>query len=253
MADFKNEYKAAMNDITPDKALVRNIKENIKKVLETQSSKSNLFFNFKTVFTAASLLITAGAVSAAAIFITSPFRSESPSDSGSRPYFDGSESKSDIYTSDNDTSYNLTVNPDDFFEGYFSACVPISQLYEIAENIDMLTFEYFKQYAYVIQENSIFTITFYCHYDETSDVFRISSDDSTYLYSPISEDYMVRACFYVDDDDSKPFSVQISKNRDKDKGAFDGKNGIDLVTSADKLQDYLDGNYEEPFNNMLVQ
>lgn len=247
MTDFKNEYKAAMNDITPDEALLDKIREDIKNKLDEPPSKKSIFLSFKPAFSAASLLIAVGAVTVAAILVMSPVNKGKVSDGSSNYYSNGTENDSDNYI----LADNVVRSVVTYSEDPFSMCVPLSRLSYIADNLEACKFDYFKQYASVIKENGAFSITFFCDSETTELIKMLYGENYTDVSGSMA--YMVRVYFYIDDDDSEPFSIQVSRNVDKDKGAFDGKKGIDLVTSADKLQDFLDGNYDEPFNNMTVQ
>lgn len=246
MTDFKNEYKAAMNDITPNEALLAKIKEDIKNKLDEPPPKKSIFLSFKPAFSAASLLIAVGAVTVAAILVMSPVNKGDVSDGNSSYYSNGTENDSDNYI----LADNVIRSVVTYSEEPFSMCVPLSRLSYIAENLKSCKFVDLKQYASVIKENGAFSITFFCDSESTGSIKMLYRENYT---ESNSMDYMVRVYFYIDDDGSEPFSIQVSRNVDKDKGAFDAKNGIDLVTSADKLQDFLDGNYDEPFNNMTVQ
>lgn len=68
MADFKKEYKAAMDSVTPDKELLEKLKENMKKELTAPQEKRSFFVMHKTALSAAALAVGVGiAVFAAAI------------------------------------------------------------------------------------------------------------------------------------------------------------------------------------------
>lgn len=247
MTDFKNEYKSAMNDITPDEDLLSKIKENIKKELDAPPSKKSIFLSFKPAFSAASFLIAAAAVTVAAILIMSPINKRDVSGGNSGYYSDITESEEDNYIMADSVVRSVVT----YSDKPFSMCVPLSWLSTIADNLESFKFDYYKQYASVIKENGAFSVTFFCDSETAQSIQMLYEENYNDLSN--SMDYMVRVYFYVNEDNAQPFSIQISRNLDKEKGAYDGKNGIDLVTSADKLQDYLDGNYEEPFNNMIVQ
>lgn len=88
MADFKKEYKAAMDSITPDKELLEKIKEDMKAELEAPQKKPSFFVMHKTALSAAALVLTLGITVFAAVMITGGVQNIT-SDSGSRADYNG--------------------------------------------------------------------------------------------------------------------------------------------------------------------
>lgn len=228
-----------MEDITPDGALLEKIGKNTEKRLESsEPRKKRVFSGCKLVFAAASLLLTAGIACGAAIFIASPaYKSAASGGDGADIVLSDFDGISRSVRSSDSESYVF------YTEEYYSS-IDLAMLYMLSERINDLTFNDFSAYeSNVLMKDSAYIITFFCNLSE--------DDTERFGENAASEDLMIRAYFYSDEPDATPFSVQVSRNIDG-KGGFDGEKGLDLVTSADKLQDFLDGSYDEPFNNIKV-
>lgn len=228
-----------MEDITPDRALLEKIGKNTEKRLESsEPRKKRVFSGCKLAFAASSLLLTAGIACGAAIFITSPeYKSAASGGDGADIVLSDFDGISRSVRSSDSESYVF------FTEKYYSS-IDLAMLYMLSERINDLTFNDFSAYeSNVLMKDNTYIITFFCH---------LSDDDSEYLISNAeNEDLMIQAFFHSGEINSKPFSVRISRNIDGE-GEFDGEKGLDLITSADKLEDFLDGSYDEPFNNIKV-
>lgn len=83
MADFKKEYKAAMDSITPDKELLENIKERMKAELDAPQKKPSFFVMHKMALSAAALVLTLGITVFAAVMLTGGVQNITSDSSGS--------------------------------------------------------------------------------------------------------------------------------------------------------------------------
>lgn len=83
MADFKKEYKAAMDSITPDKELLEKIKESMKAELDEPQKKPSFFVMHKTALSAAALVLTLGITVFAAVMLTGGVQNITSDSSGS--------------------------------------------------------------------------------------------------------------------------------------------------------------------------
>lgn len=92
MADFKKEYKAAMDSITPDKELLEKIKEDMKAELDAPQKKLSFFVMHKTALSAAALVLTLGITVFAAVMLTSGVQNITSDSSGS-PEFNNAGAK----------------------------------------------------------------------------------------------------------------------------------------------------------------
>lgn len=73
MADFKKEYKAAMDSVTPDKELLEKLKEDMKKELAAPQEKRSFFVMHKTALSAAALAVGVGIALFAAAITSAPY------------------------------------------------------------------------------------------------------------------------------------------------------------------------------------
>lgn len=230
MADFKNEYRAAMDEISPNEALIEKIKQSAGEALSRGEIKRSPFQKLRIVMPAAFLLTAAVLISLFSALIVLPIRNAG-----------GSEKNGD-YVTDALSIASEPVEITDIKDNmiYFDTLV------YFAENGDKLTLNSLGYYADPVFENGAYTVTMYGY---RSAYTGFDSDEAK------ADDvgYKIKAFFYDKGSFSKPFSLRVSKNiGGEGEIAFDDSKGVDLMTNGNRFEEFTEGEFEETFIQMTV-
>ncbi len=230
MADFKNEYRAAMDEISPNEALIEKIKQSAEEAFIRGETKRSPFRNLRVVMPAAFLLTAAVLISLFSALIVRPIKNTG-----------GSEKNSDFVTD----TLSITSKPIELTD-IKENMIFFDTLVYFAENSDKLTLTNLGYYADPEFENGAYTVTMYGYRSGYSDFDNAEQPNAADIA------YKIKAFFYDQDRFSRPFSLRVSKNIGGGEIVFDDSRGVDLMTNGSRFEEFTEGKFEETFIQMTV-